>query len=111
VTWTPFVDDARSGRRSGAHLTARDADSASRHSSEDDLKMTAVKEGASLTEEELFRWCIDELRHFALPRYVSSGPSCRRSPVGRVLKRDLRAEGVTPATWDSEAAGVAYDKR
>jgi carnitine-CoA ligase len=31
--------------------------------------------------------------------------------VGRVLKRDLRAEGVTPATWDAEAAGIAYDKR
>ena len=35
MTWTPFVDDARSGRRSGAHLAARGADSASRHSSED----------------------------------------------------------------------------
>jgi crotonobetaine/carnitine-CoA ligase len=31
--------------------------------------------------------------------------------VGRVLKRDLRAEDVTPATWDAEAAGIAYDKR
>src|SRR5205085_1647382 len=38
---------------------------------EDDLKVTAtVKEGASLSEEALFRWCIDQLPYFALPRYI-----------------------------------------
>jgi len=79
---------------------------------EDDLKVTAtVKEGASVTEEELFRWCVDELPYFALPRYIELRAELPRSPVGRVLKRDLRAEGVTPATWDAEAAGVTYDKR
>jgi crotonobetaine/carnitine-CoA ligase len=31
--------------------------------------------------------------------------------VGRVLKRDLRAEGVTAATWDAEAAGMTYERR
>jgi crotonobetaine/carnitine-CoA ligase len=31
--------------------------------------------------------------------------------VGRVLKRELRDEGVTPATWDAEEAGVTYEKR
>jgi crotonobetaine/carnitine-CoA ligase len=31
--------------------------------------------------------------------------------VGRVLKRDLRAEGVTAATWDVEASGITYEKR
>jgi crotonobetaine/carnitine-CoA ligase len=31
--------------------------------------------------------------------------------VGRVLKRDLRQEGVTPSTWDAETAGIAYEKR
>jgi len=79
---------------------------------EDDLKVTAtVKNGASITEEELFRWCIDELPYFALPRYVEFRAELPRSPVGRVLKRELRAEGVTPATWDAEAAGVTYEKR
>jgi crotonobetaine/carnitine-CoA ligase len=79
---------------------------------EDDLKVTAtVKEGASLTEEALFRWCIDELPWFALPRYVEFRDELPRSPVGRVLKRELRAEGVTPSTWDAEAAGIAYERR
>ena len=79
---------------------------------EDDLKITAtVKQGADLTEEELFRWCIDQLPYFCLPRYIEFRPALPRSPVGRVLKRELREEGVTPATWDAEAAGIEYEKR
>jgi crotonobetaine/carnitine-CoA ligase len=79
---------------------------------EDDLKVTAtVKEGASVTEEELFRWCIDELPYFALPRYIEFRAELPRSPVGRVLKRELRDEGVTAATWDVEASGITYEKR
>ena len=79
---------------------------------EDDLKITAtVKEGASITEEELFRWCIDQLPYFALPRYIEFRAELPRSPVGRVLKRELREEGVTPTTWDAEAAGITYEKR
>ena len=79
---------------------------------EDDLKITAtVKEGASVTEEELFRWCINELPYFALPRYIEFREELPRSPVGRVLKRDLRDEGVTATTWDVEASGITYEKR
>jgi crotonobetaine/carnitine-CoA ligase len=79
---------------------------------EDDLKVTAtVKDGAAVTEEELFRWCIDELPYFALPRYIEFRAELPRSPLGRVLKRTLRDEGVTAATWDADAAGIAYEKR
>jgi crotonobetaine/carnitine-CoA ligase len=79
---------------------------------EDDLKVTAtVKEGAAVTEEELFRWCVDQLPYFVLPRYIEFRAELPRSPVGRVLKRDLRAEGVTAATWDAEAAGITYERR
>jgi crotonobetaine/carnitine-CoA ligase len=79
---------------------------------EDDLKITAtLEEGAALTEEELFRWAIDELPYFALPRYVEFRAELPRSPVGRVLKRQLRDQGVTEATWDAEAAGITYEKR
>jgi crotonobetaine/carnitine-CoA ligase len=79
---------------------------------EDDLKVTAVvKDGAELTEEDLFRWCIDRLPYFALPRYIEFRELLPRSPVGRVLKRELRAEGATSGTWDAEASGIQYDKR
>jgi crotonobetaine/carnitine-CoA ligase len=79
---------------------------------EDDLKITAtLKPGAALTPEALFRWAIDQLPYFALPRYIEFRDELPRSPVGRVLKRDLREEGVTEATWDVEASGITYEKR
>ncbi len=79
---------------------------------EDDLKVTAtVKEGATLTEDDLFRWCIDQLPYFALPRYIEFRAELPRSPVGRVLKRELREEGVTPSTWDVETSGITYERR
>ncbi len=79
---------------------------------EDDLKITAtVREGATLTEEELFRWAIDQLPYFALPRYIELRAELPRSPVGRVLKRELREDGVTATTWDVEASGVTFEKR
>lgn len=79
---------------------------------EDDLKITATLEaGATLTAEDLFRWCIDQLPYFALPRYIEFRDELPRSPVGRVLKRELRDEGVTAATWDADVAGITFDKR
>jgi crotonobetaine/carnitine-CoA ligase len=79
---------------------------------EDDLKITAVrKEGEDLTEEDLFRWAIDQLPYFALPRYIEFRDELPRSPVGRVLKRELRDEGATPTTWDVEASDVTYERR
>jgi crotonobetaine/carnitine-CoA ligase len=79
---------------------------------EDDLKITATcASGSGVTEEALFLWCVDELPYFALPRYVEFRDELPRSPVGRVLKRVLRDEGVTAATWDVESSGVKYEKR
>ena len=63
---------------------------------EDDLKITAtLQEGSTVTEADLFRYCIDELPYFALPRYIEFRDELPRSPVGRVLKRVLREEGCT----------------
>ncbi|OHV39270.1 MULTISPECIES: AMP-binding protein [Pseudofrankia] len=79
---------------------------------EDDVKVTATRAaGSTLTEEQLFRWCVDALPYFAIPRYIEFRDELPRSPVGRVLKRDLRTQGVTPTTWDAEAAGITYEKR
>jgi carnitine-CoA ligase len=79
---------------------------------EDDLKITASrKEGATVTEEELFRWCIDQLPYFVLPRYIEFRDALPRSPVGRVLKRELRDEGATPSSWDVEASGITFERR
>ena len=80
--------------------------------SEDDLKVTAViKADHEVSAGELFEWCVTQLPYFALPRYIEFRDDLPRSPVGRVLKRELREEGVTPNTWDAEAEGVDYERR
>ena len=73
---------------------------------EDDVKVTAVlQDGADLTEEELCRWVAERVPYFAIPRYIEFRADLPRNPVGRVLKYQLRDEGVTADTWDREAAG------
>lgn len=79
---------------------------------EDDIKVTAVlREGAELTEHDLCLWSIENLPHFAVPRYIEFRSELPKNPTGRVLKYQLRDEGCTPASWDREAAGIAVRRR
>jgi crotonobetaine/carnitine-CoA ligase len=76
------------------------------------LKITAtLKAGSDHTEEDLFRWCIEQLPYFALPRYIEFRSELPRSPVGRVLKRELRDESLSSAVFDCETSGITYDRR
>ncbi len=79
---------------------------------EDDVKITAVLQpDIALTPEELCEWSVDKVPYFALPRYIEFRPDLPRNPVGRVLKYQLRDEGVTEETWDREAAGFTFERR
>jgi len=79
---------------------------------EDEVKVTAVlKSGAGLAEEDLCRWSIDRVPHFAVPRFVEFRSDLPRNPVGRVLKYQLRDEGVTASTWDRAASGIVVRRR
>lgn len=79
---------------------------------EDDLKVTAVlRAGVGLTEDELVRWCLDKVPYFAVPRYVEFRPELPKNPVQRVLKYQLRAEGVTPSTWDRQGSDIVVARR
>lgn len=79
---------------------------------EDEIKVTAVlREAVSLTEHDLCLWAIDQLPHFAVPRFIEFRAELVKNPTGRVLKYKLRDEGVTPATWDREAAGIVVRRK
>jgi crotonobetaine/carnitine-CoA ligase len=79
---------------------------------EDDVKVTAVlQDGATITEEALCRWVAERVPYFAIPRYIEFRADLPRNPVGRVLKYELRDDGVTPDTWDREAAGIQFERR
>ena len=46
------------------------------------------------------------MAHFMLPRYVRFTDELPKTPTAKVQKADLRRDGVTPDTWDREAAGI-----
>ncbi len=60
--------------------------------------------------EELFAHFEAKLPYFAVPRYVELLPALPKNAIGRVLKHELRAAGVTPATWDLEALGLTVSR-
>jgi crotonobetaine/carnitine-CoA ligase len=79
---------------------------------EDEVKVTAVLQpDASVTEAELCEWSVDRVPYFAVPRYIEFRDDLPRNPVGRVLKYQLRDDGVTDSTWDREAAGYTFERR
>lgn len=79
---------------------------------EDDVKVTCIiTPDIGLTEADLCQWSIDNLPYFAVPRFVEFRLELPRNPVGRVLKYQLRDEGVTPSTWDRETSGLTMAKR
>jgi crotonobetaine/carnitine-CoA ligase len=79
---------------------------------EDEVKVTAVlHDGMELDEADLCRWAIDRVPYFAVPRYIEFRKVVPRSPVGRILKYELRDEGVTPTTWDIEKSDIKLVKR
>jgi crotonobetaine/carnitine-CoA ligase len=70
---------------------------------EDDIKATIVlRPEAILSESELHAWSQERIPKFALPRYIEFREELPKNQVGRVLKYQLREEGVTPSTWDRE---------
>ncbi len=79
---------------------------------EDDIKVTAILvDGASLTEEQLCAWSLDKLPYFAVPRYIEFRPELPKNATGKVLKYQLRDEGVTPSTWVIDSSDLTIAKR
>ncbi|GAB3137027.1 ATP-dependent acyl-CoA ligase [Micromonospora sonneratiae] len=73
---------------------------------EDEVKVTAVRvEGSALTEPELHEWSVGRVPRYAMPRFIEFRSGLPRNPVGRVLKHQLRTDGVTADTWASELPG------
>lgn len=79
---------------------------------EDDVKVTCVRRSdTDLTEEDLCRWIAERVPYFAIPRYIEFRDDLPRNPTGKVLKYELRTDGITATTWDREAAGVEFERR
>ncbi|MEU7693790.1 AMP-binding protein [Microbispora hainanensis] len=76
--------------------------------SEEDVMIAVVPAaGARIDPAELIGHCAGRLTAFAVPRYVRVMEELPMTPSQRVEKYKLRADGVTPGTWDREAASDA----
>jgi crotonobetaine/carnitine-CoA ligase len=74
---------------------------------EEEVKAVVVlKEGQSVSEEELIRWCEPRMAYFAIPRYIAIRDGMPKTPSERVEKFKLKNEGITEDCWDREAEGV-----
>ena len=72
---------------------------------EEVLAVVKLKEGCELAPDELLDFCQERLAHFAVPRYVRFVGQLPKNHAQRIMKPELRADGVTPDTWDREAHG------
>jgi carnitine-CoA ligase len=75
-------------------------------SSEDEILVVAVPEGAAPDPAELTHWLAERVPYFMVPRYLRFVPELPKTPTERVQKVRLRDEGITADTWDREAAGI-----
>lgn len=79
--------------------------------SEDDVKICVVLQpGVTLDHLDLMKHCATNLPYFAAPRYIEFFDELPKSPIGRVLKYELRDRGVTEQTWDRDAAGYVVPR-
>lgn len=75
---------------------------------EDDVMVVvAPVEGREIDPAELIGFLKDRMAYFMVPRYVRILPEgLPKTPSAKVLKHELRAEGITADTWDREKAGI-----
>jgi crotonobetaine/carnitine-CoA ligase len=79
---------------------------------EDEIKITVVaKPGAAEDARALCLWAIERLPAFAVPRYIEFREALPVTPTGKVMKVELRKDGVTATTWDREASDLAARRR
>lgn len=82
----------------------------SEHGEDEVLAVVSPVAGRTLDPAMLLEFLRPRLPHFMQPRFIRQVESLPVTPTQKVLKHLLCAEGVTPATWDREVAGVRVSR-
>jgi crotonobetaine/carnitine-CoA ligase len=78
---------------------------------DDEIKACVVlAAAASLTPREFFDYLRDRLPYYAIPRYVDIRDGLPVNSIGRVVKHELKREGVPAGAWDLVAAGLVVPR-
>ena len=79
-------------------------------SSEDEIMVVCIAEGTAPDPAELTHWLAERIPYFMVPRYIRFVEALPKTPTERVQKVKLREEGITPDTFDREAAGITIKR-
>lgn len=82
----------------------------SEYSEDEVMAVIAPVPGASIDPVALSEFLASRMPYFMVPRYVRILPELPKTPTAKVMKAELRAEGITPDTWDREKAGIRLKK-
>ena len=73
---------------------------------EEVMIVVSPNEGATIDPTELIAFLVPRMPHYMIPRFVRVRSDLPRTETNKVQKPSLRSEGITPDTWDREAAGI-----
>ena len=78
---------------------------------EDDVKICVVlRDGATVTHDELITFLVPRMPKFMVPRYVEFVDALPKTEATlRTQKVKLRDEALNERTWDREAAGIVVE--
>jgi crotonobetaine/carnitine-CoA ligase len=79
-------------------------------SSEDEIMVVCIAEGTPPDPAEFTHWMAERMPYFMVPRYIRFVDTLPKTPTERVQKVKLRDEGITPDTFDREAAGIVVKR-
>ncbi|MEV0388103.1 AMP-binding protein [Nonomuraea sp. NPDC050643] len=74
---------------------------ASELTEEEVLVAVTAAPGATVRASEVHAWCAGRLPRHAVPRYVRVLDDLPRNAATKVVKGELRDQGVPPGTWDA----------
>jgi carnitine-CoA ligase len=74
------------------------------------MAVVAPAPGRSIDPQGLIQFLRDRMAFFMIPRYIRVLDELPKTPSAKVLKGELRAQGVTADTWDRERAGIVIKR-
>lgn len=78
----------------------------SEYSEDEVMVIVAPVPGATIDPAELATFLIKRMPYFMVPRYIRLMDELPKTPSAKIMKAELRRDGVTADTWDRESAGM-----
>jgi crotonobetaine/carnitine-CoA ligase len=76
----------------------------SAHTEEEVMAAVVARPGQTVSPQALIQFLEPRMAHFMVPRYIAIVAELPKTPTGKVRKHMLREAGITPGTWDRDAA-------